>query len=384
MMTGGSCRVFVLVFLLVFVLSVSLISSAGTTGTLAGFVFNKAGAPLTSAKVSAVSPSQTATTVTDQTGHFVFASLIPDDYTVRAAKEGYEVTPQTGVLVVADNTQTIEFFLAPEPQAIKTLARFGISAIAIGLLRPGTTQNVYTLTPSQQRMLSALNGGTNLDQAYSAISAVPGAFVPPGQTGWNQPIFLRGGDFNEIGYELDGIPLNRAFDNIPTTNLSTNGQQQLQVYTGGAPANAESRGLAGYINQVIKTGTVPGFANASLGLGAPALYNKLSIEVGGATSDGRLTYYLGMLGHNQSFRSIDQFNGAQFSQTFGQPFDLANAAFGPLSPVGSVGCPILGGSGSNFAGCYANHAYFNALPAGPGGYIQGPYPIGQNATIADR
>src|ERR1700680_688769 len=287
-----------------FVLSLALIfvppiaSSAGTTGVLAGFIFMPTGAPLQSATVAAVSPSQTASTVTDKTGYFVFASLIPDDYTVTVSKDGYVSSKQPGVLVTADNTQAVEFVLQP---GVKTLGKVVVTESA-ALLRPGTTQDVYTITPALQRTLAGLNGGTSLDQDYTAIAAAPGAFVPPGQTGWNQPIFLRGGDFNEIGYELDGIPLNRAFDNIPTTNLSTNGQQQLQVYTGGAPANAESHGLAGYINQVIKTGTVPGFANATIAFGRPAFLNKLSIEGGGATSDRRLTYYFGVLGYNQSFR----------------------------------------------------------------------------------
>jgi len=365
---------------------VPLASSAGTTGTLGGWVFTKDGTPIKGAAVSATSPSQSESTTTDATGHFVFASLIPDDYTVTASKDGYQASSQPGVLVSADNTQTIELYLAVQ---VKTLATISVSSNTAGLLRPGTTQSMYTITPSLQSTLSVLGGGTSLNQAYSAISAVPGAFVPPGQTGWNQPIFLRGGDFNEIGYELDGIPLNRAFDNIPTTNLSTNGQQQLQVYTGGAPANAESHGLAGYINQVIKTGTVPGFADASLGVGSPALYNAASIEGGGATTDRRFTYYFGVSGYNQDFRYIDQFNGAQFSQTFGEPFDLANAAFGPLSPIGAAGCPALGAlgiNGSNYSGCYNNHAYFNALPVGPGGYITGPYPNGRffNSDLADR
>ena len=385
-----SCRVVIRTFIAaIIIVGLPLGIRAGTTGTLGGWVFTRGGAPLKDAKVSATSPSQSEITTTDVTGHFVFVSLIPDTYTVTASKDGYQSSSQPGLLVSADNTQQVEFDLDP---VVKTLAKIKVSQNTTGLLRPGTTQSMYTVTPPIQRTLSVLNGGTSLDQAYSAISAVPGAFVPPGQTGWNQPIFLRGGDFNEVGYELDGIPLNRAFDNLPTTSLSTNGQQQLQVYTGGAPADAESHGLAGYVNQVIKTGTVPGFADASLALGSPTLYNKASIEGGGATADRRFTYYFGVLGYNQDFRYIDQFNGALFSQTFGQPFDLANAVFGPLSslPGPGVGCPILGGAGSNYAGCYANHGYFNSLPVGPGGYIQGPYPLGGqqpqqfNSTVADR
>lgn len=381
-MTQRSCRGFIFSLLLALIFALApLASSAGTTGILTGYVFTRGGVPVKGAAVAATSPSQTTSTVTDETGHFVFASLIPDAYTVTVSKGGYRIASQPDVELSADNTQTIEFVLEQE---VKTLSKILVSETTAGLLKPGTTQSVYTINPSLQKTLAVLGGGTSLDQAYSAISAAPGAFVPPGQTGWNQPIFLRGGDFPEVGYELDGIPLNRAFDNIPTTNLSTLGQQQLQVYTGGAPADAESHGLAGYVNQVIRTGTVPGFADATLSFGAPALYNKFSIEGGGATTDRRLSYYFAVGGFNQDYRYIDQFNGAQFSQVFGQPFDLANAAFGPLSPVGGAGCPLLGPAGSNFAGCYANHAYFNSLPAGPGGYIQGPYPNGKNSNIADR
>ena len=360
-------------------------ADAGTTGTLIGYVFSQEGAPLLGAQVAAASASQAATTTTDVQGHFVFVALIPDTYTVTVSKSGFRTVSQPGVEIAADNTQTVELVTQREAT---TLGKIVISETA-GLLKPGTTQDVYAVNAGLQSKLSVLGGGGNLDNAYSAISAIPGAFVPPGQTGWNQPIFLRGGDFNEIGYELDGVPLNRSFDNITTTNLATLGQQQLLIYTGGAPADAEAHGLAGYVNQVVKTGTVPGFADASAGFGAPALYNKFNFEGGGATADRRFTYYFGVGGYNQDYRYIDQFNGASDSPTFGMPFDLANAAFGPLSPIGSVGCsgpgsPLPPGAGSNFAGCYANHGYFNSLPVGPGGYILGPYPLGKNSNITDR
>ena len=129
---------------------------------------------------------------------------------------------------------------------------------APGLVRPGTAADVYSVNAQVQSKLAPLGGGGGIDNAYSAIAGVPGAFVPPSQTGWNQPIFLRGGDFTEIGYELDGVPLNRSLDHIPTTNLSSLGQQQLQVYTGSEPAKAESNGLSGYVNQNVKRGTFSG------------------------------------------------------------------------------------------------------------------------------
>ncbi len=368
-------------FVLLFVLSGAAppASDAGTTGTLVGDVVTGGEVPVADAKITVTSAAQNASTVTDARGHFTFVSLQPDTYAITATKEGFHAVSQAGVEVFADNTQAIRLFLERETRTLGTVT---VSA-GSPLVRPGTVQNVYSVNQRLGSKLVALGGGGNLDFAYSAIAASPGTFVPPFQTGWNQPIFLRGGDFTEVGYELDGVPLNRFFDNITTTNLATLGQQELQIYTGGAPADAQSHGLSGYINQVMRTGTYPGFADATFGIGGPALYNKLNFEIGGATPDHRFSYYAATGGFDQDYRYVDQFNGTQFSQIFGQPFDLANFALGPNSPIGAPGCPPLP-NGSNFAGCYANHGFFNALPVGPGGYILGPYNMGKNSHITDR
>ena len=65
--------------------------SAGTTGALSGKVFDAASqAPVAGAKVSAVSPSGSATTVTDKNGSFTFISLSPDTYALSVSDAGYE------------------------------------------------------------------------------------------------------------------------------------------------------------------------------------------------------------------------------------------------------------------------------------------------------
>ena len=70
-------------------------------------------------------------------------------------------------------------------------------------------------------------------------------------------VYIRGGNYDQIGYEFDGVPVNRSFDNYPGSTAGTLGQQELQVYTGGGTAGESASGLAGFINQVIKTGTFP-------------------------------------------------------------------------------------------------------------------------------
>jgi hypothetical protein len=109
--------------------------------------------------------------------------------------------------------------------------------------------------------------------------------IQAGYIGAGPEISIRGGDYDQIGYEIDGVPVNRAFDNYPSGTASSLGQQELQVYTGAAPANAEAQGLSGFINQVIKTGTYPASTTITGDLGGPMYYHKFSIETGGASEN---------------------------------------------------------------------------------------------------
>ena len=74
---------------------------AGTTGGLNGTVTAAdTKAPIAGAKVTVVSPSQTATTLTDASGHFAFVSLAPDEYTVSIEKIGLRPGSFPGVAVL--------------------------------------------------------------------------------------------------------------------------------------------------------------------------------------------------------------------------------------------------------------------------------------------
>ncbi len=277
---------------------------AGTTGSLKGQITDAAThAPLAGVMVSAVSASQSATATTDATGTYVFLSLEPDTYTIQVAKSGYEPQSIPGQSIFADQSSVLNVTLS---QSLKTIA--STRAGASTFVRSGTTSDVYSVNASGQKAAKALGGSGSLDQAYSAIASVPGVSIPTGQQGWYQSVFIRGGDYDQVAYEFDGIPVLRESDGAPITTLSVLGQQEVQVYTGGTPATSDSPGLAGYINQVIKTGTYPGYGTASLGVGGPSFYHKLSLETGGATPDRRFSYYLGLAGANSAYRYGDQFN----------------------------------------------------------------------------
>ena len=186
-----------------------------------------------------------------------------------------------------------------------------------------------------------------MNNAYSAIATVPGAFVPPNQQGWNQVVYIRGGNFDQIGYEFDGVPVNRSFDNYPGSTAGTLGQQELQVYAGGGTVGQSASGLAGFINQVIKTGTYPGYATVSGGIGTPTYYHNLQFEAGGATPDRLFSYYVGIGGYNQDFRYLDQFNGSNLGDVWGYPiiaYNTTNLFFGGVYPE----CGYTPPAGSGF------------------------------------
>jgi outer membrane receptor protein involved in Fe transport len=341
---------------------------AGTTGQLSGTLVDaQSGAPIADARVTATSPSQQVTVTTNSAGRFSFVSLAPDTYSVTSEKPGYDAASVTGVTIQADQSQTVEM-RAPK----RVLTQIGTTRARANsdLVKAGTTADVYSVNAATQTAASALGGGGALNQAYSAIASVPGVYVPQGQSGWAQSVYVRGGDYTQLGYEFDGVPIQRAFDQYPGGTLSALGQQELQIYTGAAPAEAASTGLAGFINQVIRTGTNPPYGNAELGIGSPTFYHKGQLEFGGANAKRTFSYYAATAGYDQAYRLGSQFNGAEFSTNYGAFYNILATNCGTAHPS---------------AGCYANTAGpFGVAPIGPNGFVNGPFDFGSNDLNADR
>ncbi len=280
---------------------------AGTTGSLRGVIVSAAShQPIAGATVTAVSPSQTASTTTDAAGRFTFISLDPDTYTLRVEKPGFQPQSLAGAVVFADQSQSFTIALSAQ---LKEIAHVSARS-ALSPVRSGTGTDVYSVNPAMTQAAAPLGGGGSLNSAYSAIAAMPGAYVPPNQVGVNQTVYIRGGYYDQIGFEYDGVPVNRSFDNYPGNSETTLGQQELEIYTGGGGADVNATGLAGFVNQVIKTGTYPGYATVGAGVGTPTFYHNLRVEAGGSTPDRLFSYYAGFNGSNQNFRYFDQFNGA--------------------------------------------------------------------------
>jgi outer membrane receptor protein involved in Fe transport len=360
---------------LAFVLQGTISVLAGTTGQISGTVLDpQTNQPVAGARVTAASPSQSATTTSDATGRFSFISLAPDTYTIAVpATASRDAASISGITVQADQTITVSVL---QPAKLKQIGAV-TSRAAGALVKPGTTADVYSINAVTQDKASSVGGGGNLNSAWSAISTVPGVFIAPNQSGYigaNATISIRGGDYDQIGYELDGIPVNRAFDNYPSGALSSLGQQELQVYTGATPANAEATGISGYINQVIRTGTAPASRNLTLAIASPISYNKVAFEAGGANPSRTFSYYLGTGAYNQNFRYYDQYNGASLQNVWGAPLIPCNQGAVPGS---APGC-------SNGAVDYTNPGGGAPFSGNAPAYVLGPYQYNSVAAVQDR
>jgi hypothetical protein len=346
--------------LIAFVLQGTTSVLAGTTGAINGSVVDpQSNQPISGARVTASSPSQSATTTSDATGRFSFISLTPDTYSISTpATATRDTVSVSGVTVQADATVSVSL---QQPTKLKVIGSV-TSRAASALVKPGTTADVYSINAVTQDKASAMGGGGTLNSAWSAISTVPGVYVAPNQNGYigaGPSLSIRGGDYDQIGYEFDGVPVNRAFDNYPSGPASSLGQQELQVYTGAPAANAEANGISGYINQVIRTGTAPASRNLTLAIAAPTLYNKVSFEAGGANPSRTFSYYLGAGAYNQSYRYYDQYNGASLQHDWGAP--LAQCSGTPRLETPSCYSANGVAYGSASGGTY--------LPS----YVLGPY-----------
>jgi hypothetical protein len=302
-------RAVIAAFLLVAFLSQGTWALAGVTGNIAGTITDSKGTPIAGVQVQAVAPSGNRTATTDAGGHFTILSLGPDTYTISLTKSGYQPYSYPGVVVFADQTQQVSYRMTA---ALVTIARVTSSA-GTSLVKSGVGSDLYNVTAAQAAAAQSLGGGGNLNNAYSAMASVPGVQTSQGGMGWDfNAAYIRGQNSYYSAFEYDGIPVNRAFDNYNSSTESSVGLQELQVYTGGGPASVASAGTSGFINQVIKTGTFPGFATANLGIGTPQYYHQASVEIGGSTPDRNFSYYVALLGYNQDYRFADNSNGAGY------------------------------------------------------------------------
>ncbi len=288
---------------------------ADTTGGIEGKVTDQNGNAVSGARVTVTSPSQHATATTASNGFYAVLNLSPDTYSVTATKDGYDTSTVYGITVQANQSTAADVKMHT---AIRTIGHVTTTATA-SIVSKTVTGDLYAVNAQAIARANGNAGGAEtLYSQNSIVGSLPGVTryavgAGPGYGGQGQ-LSIRGGAPDQVGYELEGVPLNRGFDFYNGTSFNTNGLASLEVYTGGAPADS-GRAMSGYINEIIQRGSYPGGASFTASSGTPLFSHSLLASVWGGTPNNRFTYYVSTLGSNNYVNFGNRSNNANLSYT---------------------------------------------------------------------
>ena len=360
----GSLRIALLVLLVLLVQGTWAL--AGTTGNIEGKVTDQNGNGIAGAKVTAASPGQTLSQITLASGFYSILNLSPDTYAITASKDGYDTSTVYGITVTPDQSTAADIKLR---QTVKTLGHITTTATA-SVVSKSITGDLYAVN---SRAINDYNGGAGgAETLYSqngVVGSLPGVVRNVGTGngyGGQGSLSVRGGSWDQVGYELDGVPLNRGFDFFNGTTFNTNGLASLQVYTGGAPAS-EGRAMSGFVNQTYARGKYPGGADFTAVVGSPLFDHTVQADVYGGTPDNRFTYYVSTLATNQYINWGDRSN-------------LANTSFSV--PANDPGCGAFnnGPTTIGFPKLNCSLSFVLNQPQSQGAYASIPFDAGRDTA----
>ena len=211
---------------------------AATTGTIQGTVTNASGQPVVGATVTLESTG--ATSKTDSSGNYTFTGVDPSAQAIRISGGGAYKPTETTINVSQDVTSRADVTL--ESNTIKT----GTSIIrGQAVPRADSSTNYGISAAVEQQTKSQPN---NLYQFPGLVFGQPG--ITPDPSGY---VHIRGSDFNQVGFDVDGIQITEPMTNSFATNLVTVGLKSANLYTGGADASY-GNATGGFINEVTQNG----------------------------------------------------------------------------------------------------------------------------------
>src|SRR3972149_1927505 len=231
---------------------------AGTTGKIAGKIFDKStGEALIGANILIVGTSIGASA--DLDGNYFILNIPPGEYQVKASMIGYSSFTFQKVRVSIDQTTKIDFELNQESVELEDV----LVTAEKSIVRKDLTSTEQTISGDDISMLP-------LEDVSAVVNLQAG--VIDGH--------FRGGRGNEVKYLIDGVPVNDVYSGQSSLSAEVNSIEEIQVLTG--TFNAEyGEALSGVVNQVTK--------------------------IAGDKLDGNLSFYSGdyVSSHKDIFTNID-------------------------------------------------------------------------------
>jgi hypothetical protein len=203
-------------------------TAQNTSGTITGRITDTTGASISGARVSVMNAGSgdKRNLVTDPSGNYTAALLLPGSYTVTSEKEGFKTQVQTGITLQVDQTVRVDAAL----EVGSTNERIEVTANALTLDTDSST--IGTVVDQRQVSELPLNGRSFV----SLLFLEPGAV----QTGGEQSTFRYGvGDAISIGggvsasnnYTLDGTTITDTSYVTPAFTISVEAIQEFKAQT---------------------------------------------------------------------------------------------------------------------------------------------------------
>src|SRR5262252_3810838 len=220
---------------------------------ISGTVRDSSGAVLPGVDVKVTNTDTTAmrTTVTNETGSYVFANLPVGPYRLEASLPGFTSYVQSGIVLQVNSNPTINVEL-------KVGQVFQVLEVQADANMVETHSNVIGQVVDQQRVAELPLNGRNVTQ----LIALFGAAVPNTGGGLasnlNYPTVaafsIAGGQNNATNYFLDGATHIDSRTNVGLPLPFPDALQEFKVETSTLPANYGSH-PGGAVNAVTKSGT---------------------------------------------------------------------------------------------------------------------------------
>lgn len=202
----------------------------GQTGTIKGFVFDKAsGEPVIFTNVYLLKTSFGS--ATDENGYFIITKIPAGDYTLTVTYLGYD-TLQLPISLEPGQVISKQLYINPAAINLETI---NISA-EYQEARTETKTSVVKITPKDIGLIPSIGGQPDLAQY---LQVMPGVVFTGDQGG---ELYIRGGSPIQNKVLLDGVTIYKPFHSIGLFSVfETDIIRNADIYTGGFGAEYGGR-----------------------------------------------------------------------------------------------------------------------------------------------
>jgi hypothetical protein len=226
-----------------------------TSSNISGVVSDPSGAIVAGAKVTATETATNATSgaVTNQTGFYVVTNLAPGNYTLRVDQPGFQSSLQQGIVLVVDQSATVNVSLKVGSQAEMVTVEGQASQVDL------RSQTVSTeITPEMARELP-LNGRNILQLLALTPDVSPNSgtvyrqFATRPESG-HIMVSASGGRGNSTAFYLDGGLNEDPYTQVANVFPNPDAIGEFSFQTNSYDAKFSGRG-GGVVNAVTRSGT---------------------------------------------------------------------------------------------------------------------------------